>query len=496
MTAPAALMYAVVIGAVGNVYGNDVSSTKEVVKPAAMVAAASTASASKIPCVFTWQLAEVRSCRHPYLDAVGTKLPAEQHDDVFRQGNVLRPHTLRRESRLSQAATISSEHALWVRGGAGGGEPRNGGSEPRPKAGGVASKRGASQKVVTERVGGAKRKKRENEALLPNAIVGVLGNISRCASAAWRAVTRGRKREHPISPKTATRSTARVAERTSPTSPKKKLGSATDKKDNVSGDVAGSGVEYSSTSKPRPPDDALKSTSTPKVSTIRNEIVPPDLPSSDQIATSTSKRGRRATKELSDPSIDSTNVNANAEGMPEAGNGTPRRKNKSHHNSGRVDAARDDGRYSRGQPQQATGLGGGSFVRGQQWPVPAAEERKRKEQEVRDGLRRAESELGPLHPTVAALLFLLSRMVQERGGYAEAEDLCTRAVEVFEKTLGPEHPDVGMVLNCLALSWQAQARSVDGFCVGYRRITRYCAVIARRRDTPSTSFPSLHLLYH
>lgn len=65
-------------------------------------------------------------------------------------------------------------------------------------------------------------------------------------------------------------------------------------------------------------------------------------------------------------------------------------------------------------------------------------------------------ELGPEHPRVAAHLFLLSRIVHERGAYEEAEELCTRAVDVYEKTLGPDHPDVGVALNCLALSWQAQ----------------------------------------
>lgn len=62
------------------------------------------------------------------------------------------------------------------------------------------------------------------------------------------------------------------------------------------------------------------------------------------------------------------------------------------------------------QPQRTPG----SFV------VSSAE-RERREVEVRDALVRAEGELGEEHPRVATLLFLLSRIVQERGDYTEAE---------------------------------------------------------------------------
>lgn len=97
----------------------------------------------------------------------------------------------------------------------------------------------------------------------------------------------------------------------------------------------------------------------------------------------------------------------------------------------------------------------------------SAAERERREQEVRDAIGRAEGELGEEHPRVATLLFLLSRMVQERGAYDEAEDLCTRALNIYEAALGPEHPDVGVALNCLAMSWQAQVRDGGGVMIDY-----------------------------
>lgn len=68
------------------------------------------------------------------------------------------------------------------------------------------------------------------------------------------------------------------------------------------------------------------------------------------------------------------------------------------------------------QPQRTPG----SFM------VSAAE-RERREGEVRDALVRAEGELGEEHPRVATLLFLLSRIVQERGDYTEAEVCLLRA---------------------------------------------------------------------
>lgn len=48
--------------------------------------------------------------------------------------------------------------------------------------------------------------------------------------------------------------------------------------------------------------------------------------------------------------------------------------------------------------------------------------------------------------------------------YAEAEPLYERALAIREKTLGPDHPDVAMVLNNQAVLKNAQARAV-GFSV-------------------------------
>lgn len=117
------------------------------------------------------------------------------------------------------------------------------------------------------------------------------------------------------------------------------------------------------------------------------------------------------------------------------------------------------GMYGWQQQQHQQGFrqdGQGFFGPGSKRASVSAEERERREEIVREGLSRAELESGSGHPKVAAHLFLLSRIVQEKGNYAEAEELCVRALDIYEEALGPEHPDVGVALNCLALSWQAQ----------------------------------------
>jgi len=44
----------------------------------------------------------------------------------------------------------------------------------------------------------------------------------------------------------------------------------------------------------------------------------------------------------------------------------------------------------------------------------------------------------------------------KRGKYKDAEPLCKRALEIREKVLGADHPDVAKQLNNLALIYQNQ----------------------------------------
>ncbi len=50
----------------------------------------------------------------------------------------------------------------------------------------------------------------------------------------------------------------------------------------------------------------------------------------------------------------------------------------------------------------------------------------------------------------------LALLYQAQGRYAEAEPLHKRALAIFEKALGPKHPDVAQSLNNLAGLYRAQ----------------------------------------
>ena len=64
-----------------------------------------------------------------------------------------------------------------------------------------------------------------------------------------------------------------------------------------------------------------------------------------------------------------------------------------------------------------------------------------------------EKSLGPDHPLVGIPLYLLAELYLRQGRYAEAEPLFKRALR-SEKALGPDHPTVGHPLNNLAVLYQ------------------------------------------
>ena len=55
--------------------------------------------------------------------------------------------------------------------------------------------------------------------------------------------------------------------------------------------------------------------------------------------------------------------------------------------------------------------------------------------------------LGPEHPDVATGLNNLALLYDDQGKYAEAEPLYKRALAIWEKALGPEHPKVATSLE-------------------------------------------------
>ena len=69
---------------------------------------------------------------------------------------------------------------------------------------------------------------------------------------------------------------------------------------------------------------------------------------------------------------------------------------------------------------------------------------------AKKALEVAERTAGPEHPDVATSLNNLALLYDTQGKYAEAEPLYKRSLTIWEKALGPEHPDVATFLENLA----------------------------------------------
>jgi tetratricopeptide (TPR) repeat protein len=61
-------------------------------------------------------------------------------------------------------------------------------------------------------------------------------------------------------------------------------------------------------------------------------------------------------------------------------------------------------------------------------------------------------------PEAARLLQKAGAYLHDRGRYTDAKPLCERALAIFEKALGPEHPDVASGLNELAVLYKTQGQ--------------------------------------
>jgi tetratricopeptide (TPR) repeat protein len=72
-----------------------------------------------------------------------------------------------------------------------------------------------------------------------------------------------------------------------------------------------------------------------------------------------------------------------------------------------------------------------------------------------------EKSLGPDHPNVAASLNNLAELYLNQGRYADAVPLFKRSLAIKEKTLGPDHPKVASSLNSLAVLYARQGRYAD-----------------------------------
>src|SRR5205823_4670761 len=95
-----------------------------------------------------------------------------------------------------------------------------------------------------------------------------------------------------------------------------------------------------------------------------------------------------------------------------------------------------------------------------------------------------EKALGHDHPDVAGSLNNLAYLYDHQGRYEDAQPLFKRSLDIFEKALGPHHPNVATALNNLAVLYHEQRRYADALPIVRR-------VIDERKAGP---YPTLSIL--
>lgn len=86
-------------------------------------------------------------------------------------------------------------------------------------------------------------------------------------------------------------------------------------------------------------------------------------------------------------------------------------------------------------------------------------------------LELAEKALGPDHPDVAMVINHLASLYDDQEEYARAEPLYKRMLTIKEKALGPDHPEVAEVLESLALLYENQEHYAQAEPVYKRLLT-------------------------
>jgi hypothetical protein len=89
----------------------------------------------------------------------------------------------------------------------------------------------------------------------------------------------------------------------------------------------------------------------------------------------------------------------------------------------------------------------------------ATNQPKEAERLYRRALEIGEKALGPEHPNVAIRLSNLAGLLRETNRLGEAEPLYRRAFLIFKNSLGVQHPNSQTVLNNYATLLQATDRS-------------------------------------
>ena len=94
---------------------------------------------------------------------------------------------------------------------------------------------------------------------------------------------------------------------------------------------------------------------------------------------------------------------------------------------------------------------------------------------------------------MAATLNNLAVLYGKRGKYKDAEPLCKRALEIREKVLGSDHPDVAKQLNNLALLCQNQCKYEEVESADVQKVCQRASAAELLNSTLITEFTSFPL---
>jgi tetratricopeptide (TPR) repeat protein len=112
-----------------------------------------------------------------------------------------------------------------------------------------------------------------------------------------------------------------------------------------------------------------------------------------------------------------------------------------------------------------------------------------------ESLNIREKLLEPEHPNVGAALNSLALLYENQGRYVEAEPLYKRALAIAEKVLGPEHPNIAIGLNNVAGVYYLQGYYAEAEPLLKRALTIDEKVVGPEHPGFATDLNNLALLY-
>ena len=115
---------------------------------------------------------------------------------------------------------------------------------------------------------------------------------------------------------------------------------------------------------------------------------------------------------------------------------------------------------------------------------------------AKEALKVAEATFGPDHPDVGVSLNNLALMYKAQGKYAEAEPLYKRALVIKEKALGPTHPQVATSLNNLAVLYEAQGKYAEAEPLYRRALSIAEKELGPTHPQVAASLNNLAVLYY